>query len=283
MIPISISKFSSLNFDHKWRLGFQTPVVYEQKFRVGDTVRVQYSVPKQAPFRIIPQLVDRDTEEVTELTPSLISLENNDTYDVADVSFIAPGAGLFTFRIVQGTTPEHIAAYSDFCVEEDSSDTVLFGYENRRDEFDVFFRGRPFCFRVEGVFLPSERTFDVENETFRDQRYTLTQLSALPYSKQTLTVGGGYGVPYWVAEKINLILSMTDISINGIPYVRSEGAAPELTQLHNDYPLFVYKIELERKKTGYGLDADIFEAVPIVTSEGDEVTDSAGDTIMGVF
>ncbi len=283
MIPISISKFSSLNFGHKWRLGFQTPVVYEQKFMVGDIVRVQYSVPKADPFRIVPQLVDRNTGVVTELTPLLIPLANNDTYNVADVSFVTEETGLFTFQIVQGTTPEHIVAYSDFCVKDNLADTVLLGYENRRDEFDVFFGGRPFYFRVEGIFLPSERTFDVEDETFRDQRYTLTQLSALPYSKQTLTIGGGYGVPYWVAEKINLILSMTDVTINGIPFVRSEGASPELTQLHNDYPMFVYKIELERKETGYGLDANIFEAVPIVTSDGDAVTNSEGDSIMGVF
>ena len=144
MLSITISRFSSLNFEHKWRLGFQTPVVYEQRFRIGDTVRVQYSVPKADPFRIVPQLVDRNTGVVTELTPLLIPLANNDTYNVADVSFVTEETGLFTFQIVQGTTPEHIAAYSDFCVEDDLTDTVLFGYENRRDEFDVFFCGRPF-------------------------------------------------------------------------------------------------------------------------------------------
>ncbi len=280
MISISISRFSSLNFEDGWRLGFQTDAVYEQRFRTGDRIHVQYSVPKNPSFAVFPRLVDNETGEESSLTATAVT--TGEEADVFDVVFTA-AVGCYTFQIVQATTPEHIAAESRFRVEESLSDTVWVECSNRRNEFDTVFSGGPFGFRMEGVFLPSERTFDVDNETFRDQRYTLTQLSALPYSKRTLTVGGGFGVPYWVAEKLNLLLSATDVSIDGASYVRSEGAAPELTQIHSDYPMFIYKIEVERRGSDYSVESGIFEAVPIVTSEGDAVTDSAGDTIMGVF
>ena len=73
MISISISRFSSLNFEDGWRLGFQTDAVYEQRFRTGDRTHVQYSVPKNPLFAVFPRLVDNETGEKSSLTATAVT------------------------------------------------------------------------------------------------------------------------------------------------------------------------------------------------------------------
>jgi hypothetical protein len=105
-----------------------------------------------------------------------------------------------------------------------------------------------FDFRVEGGFLPSERTFASESGDFRDQRYTPTQLSSRPYQKKTLCIGGRKGVPYWVGKKINQIFSCSFVEVNDVEHVRSENAEPQINPVADLYPLMVYKIDLEEKE-----------------------------------
>jgi hypothetical protein len=105
-----------------------------------------------------------------------------------------------------------------------------------------------FDFRVEGGFLPSERTFAADSGDFRDQRYTPTQLSARPYQKKTLCIGNRKGVPYWVGKKINLIFSCSFVEVNGVEHVRSQNSEPEVNPIADLYPLIAYKIELEEKE-----------------------------------
>jgi len=129
---------------------------------------------------------------------------------------------------------------------------------------DTVAYNRYFDFRFEGGFLPSENNFPVDTNDFRDQRYTQTQLSALPYKVKTLTAGSRAGVPYWVGEKINLIFSCSSVHIGKLEYVRSEGSEPEVNQINELYPLYVYKIALEVKdnynvKTEYNVDEEARE------------------------
>lgn len=106
--------------------------------------------------------------------------------------------------------------------------TVRITYNHRRDEFDtVFSPERMFDFRVEGCFLPSESSFAVDSEGFRDQSDRYKQLSALPYRKDIFSVGGGFGVPNWVADKLNYIFSTSFVLIDEMKYSRSESAVPE--------------------------------------------------------
>ena len=241
---LQISPFSSLNFDHNWKRSFQMDMDYVQRFDQSDRIRVQYSTFGN--YDYIVSLVNNDTGQA--VYPERVLLyrtETKNTYEVL-MNYLKPGS--YTFQIWLRIISTQLMAHSTFRVEEEEPEnTVKITYNHRRNEFDTFFDPNHFFdFRAEGCFLPSESSFPVDTEGFRDQRFVYRQLSAMPYRKDVLSVGGAFGVPNWVAEKLNNIFSLSFILVDDSKYARSEGAVPELTSIHADYPMFVYKIELEK-------------------------------------
>lgn len=145
-------------------------------------------------------------------------------------------------------------AYSYYKIDDFQNlidNTILITATNETNLFNTIFTSEQeesflFRFRIEGGFMPGEINFQVDSENFRDQRYSNYQLSADPYKTKTLTIGNGFGAPNWVAEKVNLLLSCSEVYINGVLHSRVEGASPEVNELGNRYyPKYVYKIELE--------------------------------------
>lgn len=244
MSVISISDFSSLNFRTDWKLGFQKNECYEQRFLPDDVIRVQYTCAKAGEY--IPYLKNCNTGEVISL-PFENILEDEE-FVISEFT-IVPGNltedTLFYVYFAKSENEEAVlATYFQVCMELEN--TVSLKYTHRRDDFGtVFSESRLYCFRVEGSFLPQEISFENESEDFRDQRFVAKTLSDFTYEKKTLTIGGGFGVPNWVARKINLIFSLSAVYVNEQPMVRSEGSSVKINLLHNDYPLYIYKIELE--------------------------------------
>lgn len=255
---ISISEFSSLNFRTDWKLPFQHQVDYIQKFLPSDSIQIQYMLADEA---VNVYQKNKETGKITRLTPSVHEQAPGEKYYTVTVNnTLVDKDTFFTLYFARGENAEPIIA-SEYMVCTELPGTVLLKYTNRKNDQGAVFDGiGRFYFRIEGVFLPQENTFENESEDFRDQRYTLKLLSDFTYEKKTLTLGGGFGVPNWVARKINLIFSLSSVLVDGQSMARSEGSAVKINLLHNDYPLYVYKIELE----------DSFEDEPY---EGIELSD----------
>lgn len=255
---ISISEFSSLNFRTDWKLPFQHQVDYIQKFLPADSIQIQYMLADEA---VNVYQKNKETGKITRLTPSVHEQAPGEKYYTVTVNnTLVDKDTFFTLYFARGENAEPIIA-SEYMVCTELPGTVLLKYTNRKNDQGAVFDGiGRFYFRIEGVFLPQENTFENESEDFRDQRYTLKLLSDFTYEKKTLTLGGGFGVPNWVARKINLIFSLSSVLVDGQSMARSEGSAVKINLLHNDYPLYVYKIELE----------DSFEDEPY---EGIELSD----------
>lgn len=248
-----ISPLSSLNFDHQWRLPWQYPCCYIQKFITLDKIRVQYAATDRYPFNVY--LKDQSTGTSTKLTPEVIkSFENtaqNTQGNVYEIMLNQIDPGCYTLEFYIQLLSEKLMAISYFEVLPQSENTMMrITYTNRRNEFDtVFADDRLFDFRVEGCLLPGDTTFGVDSEGFRDQSDRYRQLSALPYRTDTLSIGGGSGVPVWVADKLNFIFSTSFVMIDEMKYTRGDGAVPEVTSLHADYPMFIYKLQVEKDRT----------------------------------
>lgn len=250
MPQIKISKYSSLNFDHDWKRSFERDEPYIQKFSPFDNIIVQYSVPSNRNMTVI--LADGSGQQsvINQIPKGSYTDDADKVHYVYEFYISNRNVGNYHLEIRQQS---ETAAYTDFCILPDEClrNTVLLSYVNRMNDFDVIFTENEnyfteFDFRVEGGFLPSETSFLVESNEFRDQRHSLTQLSALPYRKETLTVGDNKGVPIWAGEKINLIFSVTTVKINGTEYVRSEGSTPQINMIAERYPKYIFKIELEK-------------------------------------
>lgn len=235
---LQVSKFSSIDFNSEWKLPFQIQETYLQRFSPLDKPRVQYVDDLVSTIKVY-QRIDSN---ITEITPDVLT--QNDTIKINE--FVLDLTGLSGEVEIYFNDGENKLLSSIFIVSEDIENTVLLEYTHRRNDFDTVFNlENKFYFRVEGVFLPNEYSFDNETEYFRDQRYKAKTLSSFPIEKKKLSIGGGFGVPNWVARLVNNIFSLSNVHVNGNRTIRSDSSTLELSLIHNDYPLYVYKIDLE--------------------------------------
>ena len=257
MSAIFISEFSSLNFRKDWKLSFQQNVDYIPKFLPTDNIQVQYVVKD---FTLNPYLKNICTGEVKQLSPVLL-LENESEkcYQLTINNSSISSDTEFNLYFASDQDGEKIKD-ANFCVCTELPDTILLEYTNRKNVYETIFDGIDrFLFRVEGAFLPQEISFENNTEEFRDQRYVSKILSSTAFEKKTLTLGGGMGVPNWVARKINLIFSLSSVHVEGSPMVRSDGGSVELTEIGKYYPLYIYKIVLEDGEDNEDSGEGIFE------------------------
>lgn len=241
---LKISDFSSLNFRHDWRLHFQYPAGYVQRFLPSDGIYVQYAIVGQYVGDLKIWLTDSDGNDIRQLEATVIKTMDDVTVSAIDWPRLPIGSYILQFRIARYS---RIIAWAPFCIVSELPDSVLFTYTNYRDDFDTVF-DTEIDYRVEAVWLPADAAFLVNAENFHDQNGIAHQLSALPYETRILTIGGGinaFGVPNWVARKVNNIFSCSSVYIDGEEYVRSDGATPERIDIATDYPLFMYKITVE--------------------------------------
>lgn len=257
MNQVEVSDISSLNFRDDWKLNFQQHVDFIPKFLPSDPIQIQYTLYSDG---INPFLRNESDNSVLELSGTLIlSDESFKVYNLKIDNSNINQDTCFTLFFARAKDDEPLlSSFFEVCM--DLPDTVLLKYTNKRNEKGVIFAGvDPFYFRINGIFLPQEDSFENESENFRDQRFTLKPLSSNVIEKRTLTLGAHFGVPNWVARKINIIFSLSAVWVDGVSMTRSDGSAVEITSLHNDYPLYIYKIILE-------------ESIPVVYN-GDTISE----------
>ena len=269
---IQVSRYSSINFDNDWKLRFQIQADYCQKFATTDKPRVQYVLSADSllkPFIEVNGVVTQQESLTLNQTDDFIVKEV-----VLNLASIQPGAEVLLFFAENDSSVHELESL--FLVTDETDDTVLIEYTNRRNEFDTIFSTNSlFQFRVEGAFLPQDYTFESQSENFRNQRHVAKTLSGYPIEKKTLSLGGGFGVPRWVASLINNIFSLSNVYVNGDRMVRDEGGSVEMTLLHNDYPLYIYKITLEKSDD---ITADLVALFRAVDSKK-KVARSSGEDI----
>lgn len=243
---LKISEFSSLEFNPEWKHDFEIDECYIQSFASTDIIRVQLFILKTSTLNI--SINNLSTNE-TSIIP-FDKIGEQDNYNVYFFELTGLDEGTYTINISNVTN--EIIASSTFNILSDDIllDTVLLRYTNVENMFDVIFKDEDdnnyfFEFRIPGGFQYGDVSLKSSAEIFRDQRFALNQLSAYPYKTTPLTIGTKSGVPNWVGEKINLIFSLSNVTIDDKIYVRSEGAEVERIQNIPYYPLYVFKIDIE--------------------------------------
>lgn len=240
MATLRISDFSSLNFAHDWKPTVQRDESYFQKFLTSDTIRVQYSIDDTT-VSVSGALVASDGTETAYTATEVYTGDDYTSYEFV-LSNLDLGRYVFELRNSAGAVIDYSSGFE--VLTETAEPTILLTYEHRRTEFGTAFES-PFMFRVEAVFLGAGWLPQVEAETFRDQNNRMHLLSAFPYKTKTLTIGGGVGVPAWVANKLNQIFSCSFVAIDGEEYVRGDGAIPEPNASDVYSPLTVYTMTVE--------------------------------------
>lgn len=120
--------------------------------------------------------------------------------------------------------------------------TLLFTYRNSVNNFDVIFdTGIEFNLRVEGTIQNFEPASN--DEIYIDQKRNATKLYSLPYRLFTLFIGNAPGLPAWMNDKVNRIMSCDIIKIDDAYFEKNEGAEWEFSR-QDDYPFFGMNIQI---------------------------------------
>lgn len=226
---------------------FQTPVSYFQKVEASDTITIYFdSLSKHATFTLLNG--DGSTNMVLEagVGGTLISANNTDSqygdqyytyvyqFTPADIPL---NDGYYCVAVQMtydgDTDPLTNTIFISECFHlsnEGWDKTMLFEYADGENEYDVFFAAPapfggftplPWAFRCE-CWIDIDPTF--HDTTFEDFIYQVQKLQSIPYRIGELNVGGDAGVPPWVLDKVNRILSCDTITIDGVQWWKEPGA-----------------------------------------------------------
>lgn len=222
---------------------YQSPQCYLQKWQFGDVGRVQILSDYEFTFKVL----DLDTgAEIAELIPALkasqIVGESFQVYEV-EIDFEALGAGVYYCKIEYNDTFEDKIVLSEpFEVAETWPGTLKFDFVNSENNFDVVFEtGIDFQIRVEGVI--ADFSPESDDLIYNDMLRNATLLNSVPFRSFVLYVGGAPGVPVWMADKINRVMSCDSVKIDGANYEKKQGAGWEVKRA-DEYQFVGLNIEI---------------------------------------
>jgi hypothetical protein len=256
------SKFSSLVFLEKeqWKAPFDGDVCHVQKFATDEEIRLQFVSDTRLLKAGYTDAQGHDTPVAVRV---LYAAEGR---YLSEILFSVSTPGEYEFHLTgeQFYDPEPFAAgdpavlcgnvyITRFAVMPccELCDTVLLSYTHRRNAYDAQFvdangANKYFNFRIEGGIYPGNKVQALDNEVFRDQRFTPHQTAAEAYEVATLIIGTPKGVPQWAGNRVNNVFKLSDVYVDGVKTSRNEGSVPEITQLKPYYPLYVFKLKIEQ-------------------------------------
>lgn len=142
-------------------------------------------------------------------------------------------------------------ARAPFVVRNELPYSMLIEYNNHENNFDtIFIPEQPFFTRIMAEFRPEDDIFGIDDSDFRDQDYSLHQMSARPTTVRKLSIGGENGVPNFIGNKVNRIFACSHVLLDGEKYLRVDGAQVERIVTGEDYPKYGFKLQVEKQEQG---------------------------------
>lgn len=254
-VPVSpdILNFDSLLFRNQIRY-YEQQVESPQKWVFGDPLALQVT-SNFAPVNM--DLIRCDGISVASYN-----------FDVIDTNLFNPGFEVYEYKSVIPVVEEGLYYYllkvgSDATLETFISEpqyfapslpqTVFYKYRNTFDAFDVVFQtGITFGFRCDGSrgkLTPQSKT-----TVWQDQPLNLKIIKSIPYRTFKMNVGGKYGVPDWVIDKVNRIHCCNVTFMDDTQYTLEEGAKWEPIEAEF-YPLKGWRIDIRETKNRFSLRA----------------------------
>jgi len=230
-------------------------VCYTQKFCNADTIAFQLALPAGAIVDFDANLVGDN--EVVQIPWESLTLDDSE-YDYFEFSKSLSGIseGIYQVELeVEWNDGKKIYLVSEpMCIKPVHPDTILIHYSHSGNEFGLLFHpeegDREYMIRVEGGFASDGFLPGSKDVVYRDQPYNTVLLSSVPYATHKITFGDGRGIPNWLADKLNRILSCSEVKLNGEQYTRADGAKMEAVR-EKGIPLAAWTIELAKIENKY--------------------------------
>jgi len=234
-----------IHLDEDWFskqiLSWEQEISYYQKWQKTDSITLQV----RSEFSTIKlDLIDCSGAVVKTgnfvLKPTSIVGQLWSTYEVtmqlADVD-----DGLYYLLITVGNNIlQFLSEPQDIVLLQE--DTLLHTYRHSMNNMDIIYATEVvFGFRAEAI-ITDYAPGNVQ-EVYEDQTLNLVELSATPFDSFKYKLGGAYGVPPWVAKKVNMIFCNDTVLLDGMQYVRADGAKLEPNRADR-YPMAGWSMDI---------------------------------------
>lgn len=215
---------------------------YFQKWQTTDAIRLQFI----ADFNpITVEVVDSfDIARITTIMTQKAVDENNPGFHVyeADISLASLAPGCYRLSVTFGSGGD-VWDSEPIEVRTVHKHTVYIEYKNIRYKDGLMYEtGFSPAFRVEG-WLGRLKTGS-KTEIWEDQPLNQSVISSRTYRVWPFHIGFTYGVPDWVLDKLNMILSCTDVMIDGQYFTKAEAGADFEETVIERYPMRGFVIDL---------------------------------------
>lgn len=247
---VDVPQVAGKNFIHldedwfsKQIQSWEQSIPYFQKWQLTDHVDLQIQ-SDMGPIRL-------DLIDCSQLVAKTVNFETKPTiitgqpWQVLEASMQLADVdpGYYWFLITAGFGDNILQFISEpLDVANNHAGTTLFKYKNTRNSLDmVWATGINPSFRCEaniGEYAPGSKT-----TVYEDQVLNLVELSAFPYDQFKLQIGGSYGVPNWVAKRLNMIFCNDTVLIDGRQYVKADGAKLEPNRIER-YPMSGWTMDI---------------------------------------
>jgi hypothetical protein len=223
---------------------FREQMDYLQPWQLNDHIRLQL----QADFgphniRILDNM--GETVNVLQFTKGQTNVQNPNMniYEIDISCQSAIGAeGVYRFQLESGQGPDVILQSNLLDIRSIHKYSLLFQYKNYQyHEGLIFETGFYPWLRVEGA-LPYKSPAS-KDTIFEDQPLNETVLFSQPYRLFELIIGDSYGVPDYLIDLVDRILSCSDVLIDDHQYTKSDGSSWSATG-DDDYPMRGWRRDL---------------------------------------
>lgn len=237
VVPLNPIRFTDMlpyDFEHA------KPKCYWQKYNLSDQTRLQ--ILSDDPN--ITLTVHNYQNDVLEHTFNVVEIPTmlvGQTFKVYEstLDWNLVGNGRYYLKL---ESPLGTYYSTPIWIDTDHEGTILFRYRNSENNFSVIFdTDIIFTLRVEGDIQNFSPKFD--DEIYNDQKRNASKLSSIPYRTWTLFIGAAQGLPDWMNDKVNRVMSCDMIQIDGDWFEKVPDAEWEIIR-QDDYPFAGLQIEI---------------------------------------
>lgn len=255
--PVAGKNF--VHFDEDWYintiLNFETKMPYYQKWQQTDTIRMQF---RSTTDLIKVELITCEQRVVKSVTATKVITDIvGQPWELYEASLQLADVpkGLYYVLVTAGFgefIQQFISEPQDIRLKHEN--TMLLEYTHFQNEYGTIFAyGFKPSFRCEAIITDYQPGAD--DTVYVDQIYDTTLLSSKPFRNFKFSLGGPYGVPDWVADKVNRIFSCSNVLADKKQFTRPEGTKmePNRSEL---YPLAGWKFDIRESQNDYDLNYD---------------------------
>lgn len=246
--PDSSSRYLTKDFEDWYFsdtiLPWEQRVSWHQPWQKSDTIKDQLHT-NNGPVTLL--MYDEDDNLIDTIPYNQVMPNFNDpTLFIwqVDVDLSGYDEGCYYFKITFGSPVNLTLRSENIILSDNIENTILLEFSQSTYREDMIFETgiQP------TIRIPAVKKFKgpaSKNTLYEDQVLNMSMLRSINYRVWTLSIGGGKGIPDYMADKIDRMLGCKTVLLDNKYYIKTEGSLEPSEE--DSYPLRGWTIDMREK------------------------------------